>query len=84
LNIARSRQSRLSEPVLEAKGNDEDRWPVDDAAVGHIQLVTCLVEGRWVGLSEILTMLEKILRQHSIDLAVKMPYGALCRQKNPP
>jgi len=84
LNIARSRQSRLSEPVLEEKGNDEGAWPVDDATVGHIQLITCLVEGRWVGLSEILTMLEKILRQHSIDLAVKLPYDALCRRKNPP
>ena len=84
MNNARSRQKPLSEPLLEQKGNDEGRWPVDGAAVGHIQLVTSLVEGRWVALSEILTMLEKILRQHSIDLAVKLPYGALCRQKNPP
>jgi hypothetical protein len=84
LNAARSRQNRLSEPGLEEKGNDEGRCAVDGATVGHIQLVTSLVEGRWIGLSEILTMLGKILRQHSIDLAVKMSYGALCRQKNPP
>ena len=84
MNNARSRQSRLSEPVVEATGNDEGGWPVDGAAVGHIQLVTSLVEGRWVGLSEILTMLEKILRQHSIDLTVKLAYDALCCQKNPP
>lgn len=69
---------------MEEKGNDEGGWPVDGAAVEHIQLVTSLVEGRWVGLSEIFTMLEKILRQHSIDLAVKLSYGALCGQKNPP
>jgi DNA replication protein DnaC len=48
--------------------------------VGHIQLVTSLIEGRWVGLCEILTMLEKILRQHSIDSAVKLPYSALYEQ----
>jgi hypothetical protein len=84
LNIARSRQKRLTETVVEGKGNDDGGWPVDGTAVGHIQLVTCLVEGRWVGLSEILTMLEKILRQHSIDLAAKLPYGGLCHQKNPP
>ena len=84
MNNARGRQKRLSQPLLEEKGNDEGGWPADGAAVEHIQLVTSLVEGRWVGLSEILTMLEKILRQHSIDLAVKMPYGALSRQKNPP
>jgi hypothetical protein len=84
LNAARSRQERLSEPLLEEKGNDEGGWPVDGAAVDHIQLVTSLVEGRWVSLSEILTMLEKILRQHRIDLAVKLPYIALCDQKRPP
>lgn len=84
MNNARSRQNRLSEPLLEEKGNDEGGWPVDGAAVDHIQLVTCLVEGRFVGLLEILTLLEKILRQHSIDLTVKLAYDALCRQKNPP
>lgn len=84
LNIARGRQNRLSETILEEKGNDDSGWSVDGAALGHIQLVISLVEGRWVGLSEILTMLEKILRQHSIDLAVQLPYGALCHQKNPP
>jgi len=84
LNAARSRQNRLSEPGLEEKCNDDRRWPVDSAAVGHIQLVASLIEGRWVGLSEIFAMLDKIFRQHSIDLAVKLPYGRLCRQKIPP
>ena len=54
---------------------------IDDATVGHIQLVACLVEGRWVGLAEIYAMLERILRQHSIDCCVKLPYGALYHQK---
>jgi len=84
LNAARSRQNRLLEPVLEEKGNDDDGCAVDGATVGHIQLVTSLIEGRWVGLPEIFAMLDKILRQHSIDSAVKLPYSALCRRKNPP
>jgi hypothetical protein len=78
LNAARGEKNRLLVPSLEEKDCD------DGATVGHIQLVTSLVEGRWVGLSEIFTMLDKILRQHSIDMAVKLPYGGLCRQKNPP
>jgi hypothetical protein len=84
LNAVRSRANLLSEAGLEEKNNDNDGCRIDDAAVGHIHLATSLVEGRWVGMSEILTMLEKILRQHSIDLAVKLPYGGLCRRKNPP
>jgi hypothetical protein len=57
---------------------------VDGTMVGHIQLVLSLVEGRWIGLAEIFTMLDKILRQPSIDSAVKLPYGVLCHQRNPP
>ena len=84
LNDARSEPNRLSEPIQDEQGNDDYRCAVDDATVGHIQLVTSLVEGRWVGLAEIFAILGKILRQHSIDSAVKLPYGALCRKKNPP
>jgi len=84
LNATRSRQNRLSEPGFEEKGNDDGRCALDGATVGHIQLVTSLIEGRWVGLSEIFALLDKILRQHSIDSTVKLPYSALCRRKNPP
>jgi hypothetical protein len=84
LNAARSRQNRLTEPGLEENGNDDCGCAVDGATVSHIQLVTSLIEGRWIDLSEIFAMLDKILRQHSIDCCVKWVYGALCRQKNPP
>jgi hypothetical protein len=83
LNAVRSQQRRLSGPSLDEKGNDGG-CKIDDATVGHIQLVTSLAEGRWIGLAEIFAMLDKILRQHSIDSAVKLSYGALCRRKNPP
>ena len=84
LNAARSRQNHLTEPGVEEKGNDDGGCALDGATLGHIQLVTSLIEGRWIGLSEIVAMLDKILRQHSIDSAVKLPYGGLCRRKNPP
>jgi len=81
LNAARSRANRLSEPGPEEK---EDGCAFDGAMVGHIQLVCSLIEGRWVGLSEIFAMLDKMLRQHSIDCCVKLPYAGLCHQNNPP
>ena len=84
MNAGRSHQNRLLEPSSDEKGSDDGGCKMGGAAVGHIQLVTSLVEGRWVGLAEIFAMLDKILRQHSIDSAVKLPYAAFCHQKNPP
>ena len=85
MNASRSQQNRLTEqPGLEEKDNDDGGCALDGATVGHIQLVTSLIEGRWLGVSEIFAMLDRILRQHSMDCCVKLPYGVLCRQKNPP
>ena len=84
MNAARSGQNRLSEPRLDENGNDDCGNKFDGATVGHIQLVTSLIEGRFVGLAEIFAMLDNILRQHSIDSAVKLPYAVLCNQKVPP
>jgi hypothetical protein len=81
LNAARSEQNRLSGPIAD---DDDGVSEIDGATVGHIQLVTSLIEDRWIGLAEIFTMLDKILRQHSIDSAVKLPYAALCHQNKPP
>ena len=53
LNDARSEQNRLSEPSRGKNDNDDCGCEVDGATVGHIQLVTSLIEGRWVGLAEI-------------------------------
>jgi len=84
LNAARSEQNRLSEPSHDKNDNDDCGSDVVGATVRHIQLVTSLIEGRLVGLAEVAAMLDKILRQHSIDSAVKLPYAAFCHQKNPP
>jgi len=84
LNAGRSQQNRLPESSCNEKGKDDCGCKIDDTVVCHIQLVTSLIEGRLVGLAQIAAMLEKILRQHSIDSAVKLLYAAFCHQKNPP
>jgi len=84
LNAARSRQNRLSGPSLDEKGKDDVGCKIDGTTIGHIQLVTSLIEGRLVGLAEIFAMVDKILRQHSMDTAVKLPYAAVCHRNNPP
>ena len=84
LNKGRGQQNRLAQSRLDENDNDDTGSKFDGATVGHIQLVTSLIEGRLVGLAEISVMLDKILRQHSIDSAVKLPYAALCNQKVPP
>jgi hypothetical protein len=84
LNAGRSQQNRLSEPSRDKNDTDDCGSKIDDETVRHIQVVTSLIEGRLVGLAEIFAMLDNILRQHSIDSAVKLPYAALCNQKVPP
>lgn len=81
MNAARSEQNRLSGPISD---DDDGVSEVDGATVGHIQLVTSLIENRWIALAEIFTMLDKILRQHSIDSVVKLLYGGLYHQNKPP
>jgi len=82
LNAGR-RQTKL-ESSQDEKGNDDCGSLVDSATVRHIQLVTSLIEERLVGLAEVYAMLDNILRQHSIDAVVKLPYAWLCHQENPP
>lgn len=84
MNAGRSRQSRLAESNRDEDVNDDCGSKIDDATICHIRMVTSLVEDRFVGLAEIFAMLDKILRQHSIDIDGKLPYAALCHQKDPP
>lgn len=84
MNAARSQRNRFWEPSYDEKGKNDGVLKVEDATVGHIQLVASLVEGRWVDIGEIFAMLDKILRQHSIDSIVKLPYGGLHHTNNPP
>jgi len=84
LNAARSQQNRLPESIRDETGNDDYGSKIDGATVIHIQLATSLVEGRFVGLAEIYALLDKILRQHSIDIEGKFPYAGFYHPKHPP
>jgi hypothetical protein len=84
LNDGRSQQNRLPESRLDENGNDDCEFKFDGATVNHIQMVTSLIEGRFVGLAQIATMLDKIMRQHSIDIGAKLAYAWPCHQKAPP
>lgn len=57
---------------------------VDTSLILHIQLTTSLIEGRAVGLPEVIRMIDKILRQRSIDKRKKMPYRVACHHGKPP
>jgi hypothetical protein len=57
---------------------------IDKTTIFHIQLATSLIEGRPVGLEEVMGMIDNILRQHSIDKGKKMPYLGSGYQNRPP
>jgi len=57
---------------------------IEPTIVLHIQLTTRLIEGRAVGLEEVMGMIDNILRQHSIDKGKKMPYLGSGYQNRPP
>jgi hypothetical protein len=84
LNAGRGQQNRMMESNRDEKVDDDCGYKIDNATVRHIQMVTGLVEGHVAGLAEVAAMLVRILRQHSIDTAGKLPYATLCHQKNPP
>jgi hypothetical protein len=84
LNKIRSQQNRLVQSRHDENGNDDGGSKFDAATVSHIQVVTNLIEGRFVGLAEIFAMLDNILRQRSIVIGGKLFYDALCYQKTPP
>jgi hypothetical protein len=53
LNKIRSQQNRLVQSRHDENGNDDGGSKFDAATVSHIQVVTNLIEGRFVGLAEI-------------------------------
>lgn len=52
--------------------------------VEHVRMVTSLIEGRWVSSEEILEMLAKVLRQHSMDHPRKVDYVVWKLNQVPP
>jgi hypothetical protein len=46
----------------------------DEVTVHYLQMLISLIEGRWVSMDEILAMLEKIMRQHSMGKRKRFRY----------
>jgi hypothetical protein len=84
LNAGRSQQKSLPESRLDENGDDDCGYKFDAATVNHIQMVTSLIEGRFVGLAQTRAMLDTIMRQPSIVIGDKLFYDALCHQNTPP
>jgi len=71
-------------PETKQEETTDDGCEVNRGIVKHVQMVTSLIEGRNVNLDGIYRMLNKVLRQHSIDTAEKSFYGDPGSQKIPP
>ncbi len=61
---------------------DEGKW--NAPIVEHVRMVTSLIEERKVRLDEILKMLSRILRQHSIGHGKRIDYIVRYLNKSPP
>jgi hypothetical protein len=92
----RSPEGKIKKKYLNSRRNassvsvsSSDETPIDSCqcdvdTVVHIQLTTSLIRGRPVGFQEVIRMIERILRQHSIDKQKIMPYGGAVTYTKPP
>ncbi|MBW2337125.1 MAG: hypothetical protein JRF47_10280, partial [Deltaproteobacteria bacterium] len=78
------RNGRMPELSPDGKPPEVGETEVDQTTVFHIQMVTGLIQGRAVSLKEVIGLIDKVLRQHSIDIDAKLAYAWSCQQKAPP
>lgn len=79
-------EGKFKKKQLNARRNSRD-MPVpklDQALIVHIRVATSLIEGRPVCLAEIVSMVKRILRQHSLDNRENLVYQDPCWQDLPP
>lgn len=84
LNARRNRRASFAESSHDENSDSTFGDTVDQTTLFHIQMTTSLIEERLVGLNETICMVDKILRQLSIDIRKKFDYAASYPQKNPP
>jgi len=78
------RNGRMVESNPDEKPPEVGEIEVDQTTVFHIQMVTGLIQGRAVSLKEVIGLIDKVLRQLSIDVDAKLAYAWPCQQKTPP
>jgi len=64
--------------------NDEMEVVRDKGILSYIQMVIGLIEGRYVSMDEVLKMLQKISRTHSIDSRRRFVYAFTYPSQRPP
>jgi len=74
---------KKSNGVME-KTRTSEKSEIDPPALSHIRMITVMIEDRDVAPTEIFSMLESMLRQHSMDSRKKSVYGYPYRWKQPP
>jgi predicted nucleic acid-binding protein len=52
--------------------------------VAHVRMVSSLIEGRWVSRPEVLAMLAKVLRQHTMCRRRKIDQAVAWLKEHPP
>jgi hypothetical protein len=79
-------EARVSHPaeVLPSLQVEREGIRLDAAIVGYVGMVTSLIEGRRVSEEEIVEMLVRVLRQHSIVRRRRMDYVLAHLKKNAP
>jgi hypothetical protein len=79
-------EARVSHPaeVLPSLQVEREGIRLDAAIVGYVGMVTSLIEGRRVSEEEIVEMLVRALRQHSIVRRRRMDYVLAYLKKNAP
>jgi hypothetical protein len=78
------RTAPVEEEIEDETVNDNRETEVAPSTLLHIQLATSLIEGRSVGLKEVMVMVDRILRQHSIGKGKKILYLCSSRHGTPP
>jgi len=73
-----------NEPLEKSQVEEPDTPQFDASVVDYVRLATCLIEGRRVSREEIVEMLERTMRQHSIAREKRMDYILRRLEKRPP
>jgi hypothetical protein len=80
------RRSPATSPAGTEKVGSSNQAPsrLSEIMVQYVRVVCSLIEGRRVSRSEVLEMLRKVLRQHSIGRLSKIDYIVRQLNQNPP
>ena len=72
------------EPAERTERAESEGTALDAGVVEHVRVVTSLIEGRRVGRDEILEMLRRVMRQHSIARERRVDYVVRTLKEEPP